>query len=406
MIKVENPVDCCGCNSCVQKCPRHCISMVDDKEGFWYPYVDEEACIHCGLCEKVCPQINIENSSKPLGVYALKHGDLKIQLNSSSGGAFSVLAENVINNGGVVFGAAFDGKGNVVHEKVDNIKDLDKLRMSKYVQSYIGDSFIEVERFLKNEKLVLFVGTPCQIHGLKLFLRKNYQNLLCVDFICHGVPSPKVWQQYLNETLALGEKNTVSFFCSPCFSKRNVLVKDVQFRNKRLGWEKFSFVLHYKLAEPTGDSEKNSVSSPLYIEREINETLFKNPYLRGFIHDLYLRPSCYECRNKAHKSFSDITMGDFWGVKNTYPELYDSNGVSCLIVNTKHGLQFLSELKVPFSEVDYQKVLSYNPSIIKAVKCPPFRKLFFKFMGKIPFKKLVLIGLAYNKIFRTFNCQK
>lgn len=400
MIKVENPVDCCGCNACVLKCPRHCISMVDNNEGFWYPHVDEEACIHCGLCEKVCPQINIGNSSKPLGVYALKHGDLKIQLNSSSGGAFSVLAEDVINNGGVVFGAAFDGKGNVVHEKVDNIKDLDKLRMSKYVQSHIGNSFREAERLLRNENLVLFVGTPCQIHGLKLFLRKDYQNLLCVDFICHGVPSPKVWRQYLEETLSLGEKNSVSFFCSPRISKRNVLVKDIQFRNKSLGWKKYSFVLHYNLAEPTGDSEKNTVSSPLYTEHTVSETLYENPYLRGFIHDLYLRPSCYECRNKGFRSGSDITMGDFWGIEKSYPELYDANGVSCLMVNTKHGLQFLSRFEEQLQEVDYLKVLEYNPSIEKPVKCPPFRRLFFRFLGKILFRYIVLGGLIYNKIFR------
>ncbi|MGN8725065.1 Coenzyme F420 hydrogenase/dehydrogenase, beta subunit C-terminal domain [Segatella copri] len=406
MIRIDKHVDCCGCNACVQKCPKHCIKMVEDQEGFWYPVVDKNCCVNCGLCERVCPQKNITTNRNPLRTFALKHLDERVQLSSSSGGAFSVLAENIISEGGIVFGAVFDKNGAVIHDNVDNIKDLSKLRMSKYVQSKIGDSFKNVEFFLKEGKTVLFVGTPCQIHGLKLYLRKDYQNLLCVDFICHGVPSPKVWRQYLRETLSTGEKNSVSFFCSPRISKRNVLVKDIQFRNKSLGWKKFSFVLHYNLAEPTGDSEKNIVSSPLDTEHTVSETLYENPYLRGFIHDLYLRPSCYECRNKGFRSGSDITMGDFWGVEESYPELYDANGVSCLMVNTKHGLQFLSKFEKQLQEVDYLKVLEYNPSIEKPVKCPPFRRLFFRVLGKIPFRYIVLGGLIYNKIFRFLNVNK
>lgn len=402
MIEIRNLVDCCGCNACVQRCPKQCFSMRNDKEGFWYPVVDKTACINCGLCEKVCPQINIGQERKPLATFAYKHSEKDIQKKSSSGGAFTLLASTIINEGGVIFGAAFDKNWNVVHERADTIGDLEKLRMSKYVQSDIGETFKQAENLLKKGCKVLFVGTPCQIHGLKLFLRKDYENLLCIDFICHGVPSPKAWQKYLKD-LTAGEKNSVSFLSKHQFSKQYVLVKGIQFRNKRFGWKKYSFVLHYNLAEPTGDSEKNTVSSPLYTDKVFAETLDKNSYLRGFIRDLYLRPCCYECRNKSFKSGSDITLGDFWGIENTYPSLYDENGVSCMMVNTERGASFLNNYKDILTRVDYSKVFSYNPSLEKPVGYPPFRSLFFKLMGIVPFGTLVLIGLAYNKIFRFFK---
>lgn len=401
MIEIRNSIDCCGCNACVQRCPKQCISMRNDKEGFWYPVVEKSVCINCGLCEKVCPQINVGHPNKPLVTFAYKHSEKDILKKSSSGGAFTLLAEKTINDGGVVFGAAFDKDWNVAHEWVETIEGLDKLRMSKYVQSNIGDTFKEAESFLKKGRKVLFVGTPCQIHGLKLFLRKDYENLLSVDFICHGVPSPGVWQKYLRN-LTKGEKNSVSFLSKHHFSKLDALW-DIQFRNKSFGWKKYSFVLHYNLAEPPCDSEKNTVSSPLYTDKVFAETLNENSYLRGFIRDLYLRPCCYECRNKSFKSCSDITLGDFWGVENTYPSLYDENGVSCMMVNTEHGTSFLNDYKDVLTCVDYSKVFKYNPSIERPVRYPPFRSLFFKFMGIVPFGTLVLIGLAYNKIFRFFK---
>lgn len=392
MIRIDNKIDCCGCMACVQKCPKQSITMKVDKEGFWYPKVDLSLCINCGLCESVCPQINCGERIKILKTFAYKHTNKDIQIHSSSGGAFTLLADKIINDGGVVFGAVFDNNWNVVHDVTDNIIGLKRLRMSKYVQSYIGEKFKEAESFLKKGRKVMFVGTPCQIHGLKLFLKKHYENLLCVDFICHGVPSPKVYQEYLRSIcLWRGKNSSFSWM---------YLIKDIQFRNKSFGWKKFSFVLHFNFAEPIGNIQKNIVSSSLKVDNEFRETLYKNPYLRGFSHNLYLRPSCYKCRNKAFRSCSDITLGDFWGIEKTYPELFDFNGVSCIMGNTKHGCNFLDNFEGELSEVDYQKILSHNPSIENSVKHPPFRGLFFKFRGKIPFNTLVLMGLAYNKVFR------
>ena len=183
MLQITNKQDCCGCYACVQRCPKQCIRMESDEEGFEYPIIDKEQCINCGLCNKVCPQTNTSYSKQPINIYAIKHPDQEIQLQSSSGGAFSLIAEWVIQKGGVVFGAIFDDNWNVIHGYTESISGLEKLRMSKYVQSKIGLSFIHTENFLKKGKIVMFVGTPCQIHGLKLFLRKDYENLITVDFV-------------------------------------------------------------------------------------------------------------------------------------------------------------------------------------------------------------------------------
>lgn len=380
MIEIKEKKDCCGCYACVQICPRHCIVMAADKEGFEYPIVNVETCINCNLCNKVCPQTKISVVSSPLQCFATKHSSKEVQQESSSGGAFTQMAEYVLNLGGVVFGAAFDEEWNVVHQYVESIDELFKLRMSKYVQSQIGNAYCETENFLNLGKIVLFVGTPCQIRGLKSFLRKDYPNLLAVDFVCHGVPSHLVWKKYLNEVVKTNKGQYNDF---------GSIVHSIQFRNKCLGWENFSFVLRYK------DKEK--------IEQQINETLFINPYLKGFIHDLYLRYSCYHCKNKSFTSGSDITMCDFWGVKETYPELYDSNGLSGVTVNTKHGQQFIEQLSLNRFEVDYQNLLRFNPSFEQSVSLKPFRKYFFRCVNYLPFKYSVFIGLVYNKVFRIFK---
>lgn len=244
MLQITNKQDCCGCYACIQKCPKQCIKMESDEEGFEYPIIDKEQCINCGLCNKVCPQTTLSDSKQPINIYAIKHPDQEIQLQSSSGGAFSLIAEWVIQKGGIVFGAIFDDNWNVIHGYTESISGLEKLRMSKYVQSKIGLSFIHTENFLKRGKIVMFVGTPCQIHGLKLFLRKDYENLITVDFVCHGVPSPKIWETYLNKTAKLNN------------------IQQISFRNKKLGWENYSFVLQYKK------------------QKSLSETLRKNPYLR------------------------------------------------------------------------------------------------------------------------------
>lgn len=235
MIDIKEKKECCGCNACAQRCPKSCITMREDSEGFLYPEVDKEICIDCGICEKVCPVMYQGNKRKPLAVYAVKHKNNEIRLSSSSGGVFTALAESVIDEGGVVFGAKFDDNWCVVHSYSETKEGLAAFRGSKYLQSRIGDSFKKVECFLKANRKVLFSGTPCQIAGLKRFLRKEYDNLLTVDFVCHGVPSPGVWREYLNEETArqCGRKNTV--LSHPIVKKQDTKIEYISFIGKRLG---------------------------------------------------------------------------------------------------------------------------------------------------------------------------
>ena len=239
MIQIKEKYECCGCGACVQRCPKHCIEFIKDKEGFLYPKVDETTCINCGLCEKVCPVINQHSIRKPLDIYAASNTNEVIKAESSSGGIFTILAETIINEGGVVFGARFNEQYEVVHDFTDNISGLAAFRGSKYVQSKIGNSFSEAETFLKQNRKVLFSGTPCQITGLKKFLRKEYSNLVTVDFVCHGVPSPEVWRNYLSSIIrpkGVDGKNSVPLSLNDMPS-----IESISFRDKRNGWKKFGF---------------------------------------------------------------------------------------------------------------------------------------------------------------------
>lgn len=199
MINIRDKYSCCGCAACVQACPKDCISFEEDEQGFRYPFVDKIRCIDCGLCEKVCPFINQSEPLKPQKVYAAKNPNDEIRLKSSSGGIFTMLAEFIIDEGGVVFGARFDKNWEVEHGYTQIKEGIEAFRGSKYLQSRIGNTYVQVRDFLIEGRKVLFSGTSCQIAGLKLFLRKDYDNLLTIDIVCHGVPSPLIWRTYLND---------------------------------------------------------------------------------------------------------------------------------------------------------------------------------------------------------------
>lgn len=228
MIRIDRPTDCCGCEACAQRCPKQCIAMHADAEGFLYPRINTAACIDCGLCEQVCPVLRPAAPRTPTAVYAAKNPDERIRMESSSGGVFTLLAERTIRAGGVVFGARFDEAWEVVHDSTETIEGLAAFRGSKYVQSRIGTSFARAEEFLKQGRQVLFTGTPCQIAGLNRFLRRSYDNLLTVDVVCHGVPSPLVWRRYLDEIggggdlahLDAGQIDRMDEFPHPCFRHR------------------------------------------------------------------------------------------------------------------------------------------------------------------------------------------
>lgn len=371
MIEIIDKKKCVGCNACVQRCPKSCITMQEDEQGFLYPLVDLSRCIDCNLCERVCPVINPKEIRKPVAVYAAKNYDDIVRMSSSSGGVFFALAEKVIGEGGVVFGARFDTKWEVVHDYAETLEKAKTFKGSKYVQSRIGDNFKRAEAFLKAGRTVLFSGTPCQIAGLHLFLKKDYGvHLLTVDVVCHGVPSPLVWREYLQYITrpkgASGGKNTV-------FDTLNEqpVITGISFRDKRLGWEKYGFSVH--VSAPNGSGENSVFPSYKTLNDNSREFLYepldRNVFMQGFLKDLYLRPSCYDCPAKCGRSRSDVTLADFWGVGVTQPSAYDFDGVSLVMVNSVQADEFIKK-QVLLEETTYDKALLANPAIEKSVSRP------------------------------------
>lgn len=356
--------------------------MHEDEEGFLYPQVDDSLCIDCGLCEKVCPVLNQEERRTPISCYAAVNPNIVVRKESSSGGIFTMLAENVIDDGGVVFGAAWDERWRVIHKYTETKEGLAAFRGSKYVQSVIGDTYKQAEHFLKAGKKVLFSGTPCQIAGLRKFLRKNYDNLLAVDFICHGVPSPGVFRWYLQEEINKcadqkgGKNNIVSL--SPIYSipKGNVIlpkgfsIEDICFRDKREGWKKFSFGL--TLAEAMADGKHNSIS--------LSYTLHEHPFLKGFLNNYYLRPSCHRCPAKQFKSGSDITLADYWGYRGVNIK-DDDTGISAILVSSEKGLNAFLETDCTRVEVPYSDILRINGAAEHSA-AGPYRAYFYQQEGK------------------------
>lgn len=365
MIQIVDKSQCCGCTACVSVCPKQCIAMQEDEEGFLYPVVDTSLCIDCNLCQKVCPELHPMNTRTPLHVYAAKHKDEQIRLASSSGGIFTLLAEKVIDEGGVVFGARFNASWEVVHDYTETKEGLTAFRGSKYVQSWLGNCFSKVKSFLSEGRKVMFTGTPCQIAGLKQYLRKEYDNLLTVDVVCHGVPSPKVWRMYLDEVACKGKKNTV---LPHSIHGRDALIKGISFRDKCLGWKKYSFAL--TLSEATADGEKNTVL--------LSSVFTENLYMNVFLSNLSLRLSCYACPAKAGKSGSDITIADFWGIEDVLPDFEDDKGISLVLSYSEKGGRWLAGLDCECIEVDYRSAQRMNPSISSSVSKPINRAFFFR----------------------------
>lgn len=346
MIKLIEKCNCCGCEACVQACPKQCISFNEDQEGFHYPKVDESFCVDCGACEKVCPILTPNKSHRPQKQYAVINPDESIREKSSSGGIFTMLAESVIREGGIVFGVRFDENWQAVFDHTESINGLAVFRGSKYVQARVGSSFKEARDFLKQGRKVLFSGTPCQVAALRHFLHREYDNLLLVDFICHGVPSPKVWRLYLEEVT----QNAVR------------AIRDVQFRNKKQGWKRFNFDMTYNK-----NGQYFNISS---WHRD-------NPYMRIFLNDVILRPSCYVCKTKDGRSGSDLTIADFWGIDQLNPDWDDNRGTSLVLVQTNKGANFFSALNLKTWEAEYNDIVHFNRAVAFSAKEHPKRGWFF-----------------------------
>lgn len=350
MIHPTKKKDCCGCSACEQVCPVSCIRMQEDAEGFSYPVADTETCIDCGLCEKVCPFIHPGMSRRPERVYAVKNRREEVRRESSSGGVFALLAGRTLEEGGVVFGACFDDRWEVVHGHAVDENGVERFYGSKYVQSRIGNAYREAERFLKEGRPVLFSGTPCQVAGLKRFLRKEYPNLLAVDFICHGVPSPLVWRSYLNELLSRKLHRPVAS------------VRSIGFRDKHRGWKLYGLRIVCNSGKTSG-----LIRLPLYLDA----------YLRGFLSDLYLRPACYACAVRGLKSGSDVTLGDYWGCRRSFPDFDDDRGVSAVLLHTEKGRTYFESLPADKRLSAYEDVLRKNPALEESSEQPSGRQTFF-----------------------------
>jgi coenzyme F420-reducing hydrogenase beta subunit len=358
MIKVNKPVDCCGCNACASVCPTASITLVADDEGFVYPSVEESSCIRCGACLRVCPIINRSKrgiETRAFGCINTAEADRRA---SSSGGVFSALAERVLLKGGVVYGAAFDPDLNVRHQRFDAVDDLDSLRRSKYVQSDINITFKSAKQDLLSGRQVLFCATPCQIAGLQQYLGKPYPNLLSVDLVCHGVPSPKVWRHYLEFKARQHDSQ----------------VAKAEFRDKRKGWKAYRTTFVFK------DGQTETTHHAL------------DCYMRLFLTETISRPSCHDCRFKAmHHRASDITLADFWGVGRCEPSLNDPQGVSLVLTHTHKGQQAFDASSVALitREVDPQSALKHNPAALASTRSSPFRTHFFQDLDHIPFDRLL-----------------
>lgn len=375
---IENQYNnCVGCNACVQICPKSCIIMETNDEGFWYPYIDESLCIECGLCQERCP-INYKqlspNSSSP-DAFGAKNLDENIKAKSSSGGVFSILANMILEDKGVVFAAAFNESMKLHHTRVDDVNDLERFRGSKYVQSNIRTIYLQVKEELKNGKQIMFVGTPCQVSGLYSFLGTNNTNLLTCDLICKGVPSPKLFEDYLNSIE----------------DRKNLQIIDYKFRDKTNGWKRPSIKIEFK----NGMKEYR---------------LFKKDnFMVAFSKNILLRSSCYNCKFSKIPRVADITLADFWGVGNYYPELDDDKGTSLILLNSTKGKAWFDRCtdKMHIKQVELDKSLINNKNATGSVERPIFRENFFEDYKQKGYqfveKKYMKPNPLLYRIFKKFN---
>ena len=367
MIKITDKIECCGCGACFNICPKQAVSMEYDGEGFLYPKIDNEKCVKCGLCLKVCPIINNKKENKVLEVYGAKNKNIEEQLKSSSGGMFSIFANYVLEQNGIVFGAGFDNNWKVIHKYIDDKKDLDDLRRSKYVQSDINITYKQAKYFLEENKLVLFAGTPCQIAGLKSYLQKDYENLIAVELFCHSVPSPLIWESWLKNNFNIND------------------IQKIDFRDKEIAWDKSIFKIYFKNKTfypkvPTMlMCMKNFLSSKIY--SLLRMKLKPKNYRDAFLSLLISRPSCHSCKFKTIEKSSDISIGDLWRRSKLSPNmLYDKKGLSIITINSNRGLKYFNLLndKLIFEKIDFDKLLYANPYFLTSVKPNKNREKFFK----------------------------
>lgn len=351
MIQNENKANCCGCTACASVCPKKCIQMVKDSEGFAYPKVDILQCINCGLCEKVCPMKSHETDAFALKAVAVQHKEENTLYHSAAGGAFSAIAACTIAKGGIAFGVAYDEKMVVYHDSAETIDELAKFRSSKYVQSDMRDAFLRVKQALDSGREVCFSGTPCQVAGLKNFLRKPYDNLITVDLVCKGVGSPAVLACYVNDMEATFNSKIVG----------------MNFKRKTYGYH----------------------SSTMSVDFENGETYSKggitDPMMRSFRANICLRQSCANCQFKGEHRSSDLTIFDCWHYKELTGKADNDKGHTAVLIHSTKGQRRIQECEamLHIEEIDPEKVISLDGIMVRnRMEAHEKRQVFFDVLSR------------------------
>lgn len=358
MIEIKDKSQCCGCWACYNACPKQCIEMVEDEEGFRYPHVDKDKCIDCGLCEKACPLRKPQMDDALPESYVVQQKDADVLRNSTSGGFFTAISKWAISHGGVVFGAAFDGDMELRHSYAETLEDCKKFRGSKYVQSLIGDNYKKAKNFLAQGRVVVFSGTPCQIAGLYHFLHgRKYEGLVTVDLVCHGTPSPLLLRKYLAyHSSFLGSKPV-----------------DYRSRDKYYSYSYSTATIWFK------DKEK-----------EYHKGKDSDMMLRFYFNDFCSRPSCYQCHFKTINRVSDITIFDCWDAPSVSKE-FSAKGATNVFVHTVHGKEIFEQIKADFvwHQSEINSIIKRDGVMIKHfVTLNPRRAEFFEDFNKLPLKEV------------------
>ena len=342
------PEKCCGCGACAETCPVKAISMEENEYGFIMPRIAHDLCLNCGKCNLVCPFVSPErflSKELPLKTYAAASKNEKLLKYSASGGVFSGVAHYYLSNGDIVFGATMRKDFSVKHIGIDSKTELQSIQGSKYTQSDMSDAFSSVKQQLELERRVLFSGTPCQIAALKSFLAKEYDNLLTMDLVCHGVGSNKMF------------KEDIAFLSN----RKKSEIESVSFRSKRKGW---------------------GVGGDLFLKNKIKDySPADSPYYYYYLDSSIFRDSCYHCPFATERRIGDITIGDFWRVETLFRDCgFDiDKGVSCLIINTKKGKELIDRIGEAFilKETDYQEIVKRNGNLRTATPIPKKRPQLF-----------------------------
>lgn len=352
----NNKADCNGCGVCELKCPKNCITMTEDCEGFLYPIIDMEKCINCRICEKTCANFNDGDKSKAKTYIAINKNEEE-RRSSASGGMYYPIAKYVLNNDGVVFGVKYNDNLLATHDYAESLEEAKLFQGSKYMRSNLNNSYKKAEEFLKDGRQVLFTGTPCQCKGLKVYLKGDYDNLITCEIVCHANPSPKLFKNYI---LALERL-------------KNKKVVDVLFRSKENGWRNQTPIIVFD------DGSKEE----------------ENSYYKAFIRELINRPSCYDCRFCTETRCSDFSIADFWGIEKIDPTYDDGKGTSLLNVNTEKGIEVFNKIFNEFNlkQIDTNLAFSFNHH-----KNVPMHKNREKMFNKIDDKNIIYYMNKYSKI--------